>query len=502
MKKALLILLVLALVAVIAWQLIQVEEGGFKIDFIVDGQVYASANTNGGGIVDIPENPVKEGFVFDGWYLDDGIWDMPFVESSFIDIELTHNVCVYAKWASGELAEYRVEYYLQNLEKNGYDEPIVLNLTGEIGAEVVADRVFEHFTQDNTAGTLKGNIRDDGSLVLKAYYTRNTYSVSLSNGLAGSISGEGVYPYNTRVTVSADSTNIGYGFAGWYSGDELLSAESEYSFNIDRNIEARFKVVEPLELLEFTSDGSGVTVTGIKDKTVTEIVIPDYVTAIGAEAFAECTNLTSVTIGEGIKSIGSSAFWKCYKLVEVINKSTLNVTAGAWDNGYVAYYAKEVHKGESKIVNQNGYLFITSGGVNYLFGYTGRDTRLTLPASYNGQNYEIYDYAFAYCDGLVSVAIPDGARSIGNSAFYSCTSLKSVSIGNGVGSIGKYAFYSCASLENVTVGSGVTSIETYCFHYCASLVSINYMGSEAQWNSITKGYGWNHNIGAYTITYN
>ena len=95
-------------------------------------------------------------------------------------------------------------------------------------------------------------------------------------------------------------------------------------------------------------------------------------------------------------SIGDSAFVGCYKLVEVIDKSTLNIEKGSEYDGLVAYYALNVKKdGISDIVNKDGYLFYTYDNVNYLFAYVGSNTDLTsLPDDYNGQNYKLNNYAF------------------------------------------------------------------------------------------------------------
>ena len=180
--------------------------------------------------------------------------------------------------------------------------------------------------------------------------------------------------------------------------------------------------------------------------SLTSVTIPDRVTSIGHYAFDYCTSLTSVTIGNSVTSIGNYAFDDCYKLVEVIDLSSLNITKGSYSNGYAGYYAIEVHKGESKIVNYNDYLFYTYDGVNYLLGYVGEDTALVLPESYKGENYEIYNCAFYERDDITGVAIPDSVTSIGYYAFWGCTSLTSVTIPDSVTSIGDWAFYGCTSL--------------------------------------------------------
>ena len=52
---------------------------------------------------------------------------------------------------------------------------------------------------------------------------------------------------------------------------------------------------------------------------LTSVTIPDDVTYIGSEAFANCKDLISVTIGSGVKEIGEGAF-NCDNLATVISK--------------------------------------------------------------------------------------------------------------------------------------------------------------------------------------
>ena len=246
---------------------------------------------------------------------------------------------------------------------------------------------------------------------------------------------------------------------------------------------------------------------------LTSVVIPDSVTSIGVDAFFCCTGFTSVTIGNSVTSIGSYAFDGCNKLVEVYNKSSLNIKAGSSSYGYAGYYAKNVYTEENGswfTDTADGYRFLYDGAKGYLVGYYGEATDITLPDSftaYDGttvNSYEIYkyafygntaltsvtipdfvtsisDYTFYNCTGLTSVTIPDSVTSIGSSAFYGCTGLTSVTIPNSVTSIGSSAFYGCTGLTSVVIPDSVTSIGVQAFSGCSSLESITipFVGAEA-----------------------
>ena len=74
----------------------------FKVDFIVDDAVYATINTNGEEVLKMPNDPEKDGYVFDGWYWDKDSWKKPFSANSLLDAPLSSNMSVYAKWTTPE----------------------------------------------------------------------------------------------------------------------------------------------------------------------------------------------------------------------------------------------------------------------------------------------------------------------------------------------------------------------------------------------------------------
>ena len=235
------------------------------------------------------------------------------------------------------------------------------------------------------------------------------------------------------------------------------------------------------------------------------VTIGNSVTSIESYAFSGCTGLTSVTIGNSVTSIGNYAFDNCYKLVEVYNKSSLDITTGSSSYGYVGYYAKQVYTeedGSRFTAAADGYRFLYDGTKGYLVDYFGEATAIILPDSftaYDGtivNSYEINRYAFYGNTDLTSVVIPDSVKSIGEYAFYRNTELTSVTIGSSVESIGDSAFYNCMGLTSVTIPDSVTSIGERAFEGCMGLTSVTIP------NAVTSiGYSAFYNCTGLTSVY-
>ena len=70
-----------------------------------------------------------------------------------------------------------------------------------------------------------------------------------------------------------------------------------------------------------------------RPSTATEIVIPNYITAIGYGAFSYCTSLTSITIPDRLTSIGSAAFNGCKSLTSITIPNSVTSIGSAAFNG-------------------------------------------------------------------------------------------------------------------------------------------------------------------------
>ena len=114
---------------------------------------------------------------------------------------------------------------------------------------------------------------------------------------------------------------------------------------------------------------------------------------------------------------------------------------------------------------------------------------LTITGSGAMYDYNTYGSARAPWYGLrrdiTGVRIGDGITSTGNFAFYECENMTTAHIGGNVAVLSKGTFEDCENLSEVTIPVSVRTIEYEAFEDCDHLRSIQYAGTEAQWNSIS-----------------
>ena len=225
------------------------------------------------------------------------------------------------------------------------------------------------------------------------------------------------------------------------------------------------------------------------------VTIPDDVTSIGANYFADCSGLEFVIIGSGLTNTGKEVFLNCSTLTSISCKAVTPPTLGTNAfNGvnnsiplYVPAESVEAYKaadqwkafiiqvipcvidGIAYSLNNNLTASVVHGGT-----YTG-DIVIPSSVTYNDVTYSVTSIgseAFSRCTGLTSVTISNSVTSIGEFAFDGCSSLTSVTIPNSVTSIGDWAFADCSGLTSIEIPNSVTSIGDYAFIRCTSLSSV------------------------------
>ena len=126
---------------------------------------------------------------------------------------------------------YTVEHYTENLDGAGYTLTAVTGGDTPAGQTATAEPAkLEGFTFDesNENNVTSGTVTEDGSLVLKLYYSRNSYTLSWDAGEGSIISEEGTYTAGTvkfEAPITAPTAAAeGKKFNGWSPAPETMPA--------------------------------------------------------------------------------------------------------------------------------------------------------------------------------------------------------------------------------------------------------------------------------------
>ena len=165
----------------------------YNAEFYVDNALYRTVATEVGAQIVAPEAPTKVGYTFTGWNPEVGVMG---VEDVRFD----------AKFSAGTVG-YKVETYVMGLDGN-YGDAAIEDKSATTGETVsVTPETREGFTvADNSV--LSGEVKADGSLVLKVYYSRNQYKLTVDGNVTN------VY-YGAAISVAEPAAREGYTFAGW-----------------------------------------------------------------------------------------------------------------------------------------------------------------------------------------------------------------------------------------------------------------------------------------------
>lgn len=216
---------------------------------------------------------------------------------------------------------------------------------------------------------------------------------------------------------------------------------------------------------------------------LTEITLPDEISAIPQQAFYGCTSLTTVH-ASNVTEIESEAFRNCTSLTTLnVSENVVKMGADAlyhtaifneqydedgneavikYFNNWVIGLKSNLSKEEKDIVIQEGTVGIANSSIRYI-------NSVQPPSTLKYIGDRAFQNQYPYIN-LSEMNLPEGLISIGDYAFES-TDLKEITIPSTVESVGSYAF-SKTKIETVVVESGVKEINDYAFNNCSDLKTV------------------------------
>lgn len=165
-----------------------------------------------------------------------------------------------------------------------------------------------------------------------------------------------------------------------------------------------------------------------------KVILPNNITEIGDDVFADCNELSAIEIPNSVSKIGIRAFKGCKSLKNIAIPGSVETIRG------------EAFKDCSALANvtlENGIRNIESS-------------------------------VFQGCSSLTKVVIPNSVRNMGDEVFESCFNLESAKLSENVNYISNYTFANCYELKSVEFSSSLVSMRYYCFINCKSLTTLTF----------------------------
>ncbi len=342
---------------------------------------------------------------------------------------------------------------------------------------------IEYMADGSLVGTTNYNVESDSvnepSVPTKSGYEGKWEEYSLTAG--GDLTVNAVYePINYALTFvgpSGQVANYVYNIEGVTTlrqeptVPKYMDMKGEWEEYVlegsvgDKVVSALYTSKDATDGLEYSYKPlkDGYYVTGYNGSDA-NVVIPECyknkkVLGISAQAFVNNYTVLSVTLPSTLTSIAERSFVDCKKLVAVYNNSSVpnqSIKDGITGLGSAFNIVQGTVVNDSAIVTQGNFYFSMRDGVNYLIGYCGTkyERDVVLPQSFDGEEYQVYDYAFYENDDILSITVPTYAKltKIGKKAFANCDKLTNVNLGN-VPEIDASALHKTPAVNEISVSS-------------------------------------------------
>lgn len=195
------------------------EKFEYKINFNVDGEIYHIESNKGNVYVELPDEPTKDNYIFNGWFFDEGTWKNEFTATSLLYQPITEDITVYAYWKPDS---YSISYTLNgglnnelNPDEYFITEEITLYEPTRPGYTFVGWFTTSAFDEDTKVTKIE--VGSEGQINLYAKWELATYTITYH--LDGGInSPDNIETYNVSMLSKSlyNPTKDGFIFEGWY----------------------------------------------------------------------------------------------------------------------------------------------------------------------------------------------------------------------------------------------------------------------------------------------
>lgn len=336
-------------------------------------------------------------------------------------------------------------------------------------------------------------------LTVYAKWTANTYTITL-NPVGGKLTDTTAsvrYDSDYRLPVPPAGA-LGYVFAGWYDGtgaaavaltDDTGKSLGTWTYTGDMTLYAKWDVQAEMKNFQFAATSTTCIITGVINKAITELIVPNFVTSIANGAFSGCGKLEKLTIpftGESRKTVNP----------DYDGKNCLGYVFGStfYEGGMEVKQATVVKKDLRFYIPESlHYVKVTEVAKAYAFYNCSSITSLSLENITN----QIQANLCNGCANLSSCTLPIGLKYIGFGAFSGCNNLKDFNLSDCLDTIIEIsydAFKGCSSLfeiegnvvyvtqwaigtvtkdiTQINVRKGTIGIAAHAFSNCTNLLSV------------------------------
>lgn len=195
---------------------------------------------------------------------------------------------------------------------------------------------------------------------------------------------------------------------------------------------------------------------------LTEITLPDEISAIPKQAFYGCTSLTTVNASENIVSIGEDAFYNTPILNDQYDENGNEVV--------IKYFGDWVIGMKSSLGEDERDISIKEGTVgiadcSFSKYYSINDISIVqIPSTLKYIGNSAFNNIWAGIN-FTDIVLPEGLKTIGNRAFES-SSITEITVPGTVEYVGESAF-SDSKIEKAVIEPGVKEIKDGAFNGCS-----------------------------------